>query len=309
MMVDDAHSSGVLGRNGRGTIDHFNVHGRVDIQVGTLSKAIGALGGYVCGTRDLIEFLYHRGRPFLFSTSHPPSVAATCIAAFDVLEQEPERIEKLWENTRYWKKELGALGFNIGGVNTPASETPITPIIIGDGRLTMDFSRELFKEGVLGTGIAFPDGAGRQGAHPHHHDRDAHARRARSGAGNAEASGQADGDPRLMASAIQLTRARQAGPFSFLWRWSWWALFPPALAALACAVPWLLAHSTAIGLALQRSFSLVCHQQPERSFVSIRRKCSGMRTVPWDLSRRSGRIAAARAAAYRVALSCRRGLA
>ena len=156
MMVDDAHSSGVLGRNGRGTIDHFNLHGRVDIQVGTLSKAIGALGGYVCGTRDLIEFLYHRGGR---SCSPPPirrpsrrlaSRPSTC------LEQEPERIDKLWENTRYWKKELGALGFNIGGVNTPASETPITPIIIGDGKLTMDFSRELFKEGVMGTGIAFP---------------------------------------------------------------------------------------------------------------------------------------------------------
>ena len=156
MMVDDAHASGVLGRNGRGTVDHFGVHGRVDVQVGTLSKAIGALGGYVCGTRDLIEFLYHRGRPFLFSTSHPPSVAATCIAAFDVLEQEPERIENLWANTHYWKKDLGGLGFNIGGVTTPASETPITPIIIGDGRLTMDFSRALFDEGVLGTGIAFP---------------------------------------------------------------------------------------------------------------------------------------------------------
>src|SRR3989475_3197585 len=156
MMVDDAHASGVLGRNGRGTIDHFHVHGRVDIQVGTLSKAIGALGGYVCGSRDLIDFLYHRARPFLFSTSHPPSVAATCIAAFDVLEQEPERIEKLWENTRFWKKELGLLGFDIGGKTTPASETPITPIIIGDGKLTMDFSRELFQEGVLGTGITFP---------------------------------------------------------------------------------------------------------------------------------------------------------
>jgi glycine C-acetyltransferase len=156
MMVDDAHASGVLGRNGRGTIDHFNVHGRVDIQVGTLSKAIGAIGGYVCGSRDLIEFLYHRARPFLFSTSHPPSVTATCMAAFDVLEQEPQLIEQLWANTRYWKKELGGLGFNIGGVNTPASETPITPIIVGDGRLTMDFSRELFNEGVLGTGIAFP---------------------------------------------------------------------------------------------------------------------------------------------------------
>src|SRR5438105_10413074 len=156
MMVDDAHSSGVLGRNGRGTIDHFNVHGRVDVQVGTLSKAIGALGGYVCGSRDLIDFLYHRARPFLFSTSHPPSVAATCIAAFEVLEQEPERIEKLWENTRYFKKELGNLGFNIGGQTTPASETPITPIIVGDGARAMEFSRELFKEGVMATGIAFP---------------------------------------------------------------------------------------------------------------------------------------------------------
>jgi len=156
MMVDDAHASGVLGRNGRGTIDHFKVDGRVDIQVGTLSKAIGALGGYVCGTRDLIDFLYHRGRPFLFSTSHPPSVAATCIAAFDVLEHEPERIDQLWKNTRFWKKELGLLGFNIGGVNTPASETPITPIIIGDGKLAMDFSRELFEAGVMGTGITFP---------------------------------------------------------------------------------------------------------------------------------------------------------
>ncbi len=156
MMIDDAHSSGVLGRNGRGTIDHFNMHGRVDIQVGTLSKAIGALGGYVCGSRELIDFLYHRARPFLFSTSHPPSVAATCIAAFDVLEQEPQLIEKLWENTRYFKKELGTLGFNTGGVNTPVSETPITPIIVGEGRLAMEFSRELFNEGVFTPGIAFP---------------------------------------------------------------------------------------------------------------------------------------------------------
>jgi glycine C-acetyltransferase len=156
MMVDDAHASGVLGQNGRGTIDHFNVHGRVDIQVGTLSKAIGALGGYVCGSKDLIDFLYHRARPFLFSTSHPPSVAATCIAAFDLLEEEPQLMDQLWANTRFFKKELGALGFNIGGQNTPASETPITPIIIGDGKLTMDFSRELFKEGVFATGIAFP---------------------------------------------------------------------------------------------------------------------------------------------------------
>jgi glycine C-acetyltransferase len=156
MMVDDAHASGVLGKNGRGTVDHFGVHGRVDVQVGTLSKAIGALGGYVCGTRDLIDFLYHRGRPFLFSTSHPPSVAATCIAAFEVLESEPERIDRLWDNTRYFKKELGNLGFNIGGKNTPASETPITPVIVGEGRVAMEFSRELFKEGVMATGLAFP---------------------------------------------------------------------------------------------------------------------------------------------------------
>jgi len=156
MMVDDAHASGVLGRNGRGTVDHFNVHGRVDVQVGTLSKAIGALGGYVCGSKDLIDFLYHRARPFLFSTSHPPSVAATCIAAFEVLEQEPELIDKLWGNTRFFKKELGLLGFNTGGKTTPASETPITPIIVGEGKLAMDFSRELFKEGLFVTGIAFP---------------------------------------------------------------------------------------------------------------------------------------------------------
>ena len=156
MMVDDAHASGVLGRNGRGSVDHFGVHGKVDVQVGTLSKAIGALGGYVCGSRDLIEYLYHRARPFLFSTSHPPSVPATCIAAFDILENEPERILRLWANTRYFQGELKRVGFNIGGVNTPATETPITPIIVGEGRRAMEFSRALFDEGVLGTGIAFP---------------------------------------------------------------------------------------------------------------------------------------------------------
>jgi glycine C-acetyltransferase len=156
MMVDDAHASGVLGRNGRGSVDHFGMHGRVDVQVGTLSKAIGALGGYVCGSKDLIDYLYHRARPFLFSTSHPPSVAASCIAAFDILEQEPERIERLWQNTRYFQGELKGAGFNIGGVNTPATETPITPVIIGEGRAAMEYSRALFEEGVMGTGIAFP---------------------------------------------------------------------------------------------------------------------------------------------------------
>jgi glycine C-acetyltransferase len=156
MMVDDAHASGVLGRNGRGSVDHFKMHGQVDVQVGTLSKAVGALGGYVCGSRDLIDYLYHRARPFLFSTSHPPSVAASCIAAFDILEAEPERIERLWNNTRYFQDELRRLGFNIGGVATPATETPITPVIIGEGRAAMEFSRALFDEGVMGTGIAFP---------------------------------------------------------------------------------------------------------------------------------------------------------
>jgi glycine C-acetyltransferase len=156
MMVDDAHASGVLGRNGRGSVDHFHCHGRVDVQVGTLSKAIGALGGYVCGSKDLIDFLYHRARPFLFSTSHPPSVTATCMAAFDLLEQEPERIDRLWDNTRYFKAELGRVGFDIGGVTTPAGETPITPIIVGDGRRTMDLSKALFDAGVMATGIAFP---------------------------------------------------------------------------------------------------------------------------------------------------------
>lgn len=156
MMVDDAHASGVLGRNGRGSVDHFNVHGKVDVQVGTLSKAIGALGGYVCGSRDLIDFLYHRARPFLFSTSHPPSVAATCIAAFDILESEPERIQRLWDNTAYFKQQLESAGFDIGGRTTPASETPIIPIILGDGALTMNFSRELFVKGLMATGIAFP---------------------------------------------------------------------------------------------------------------------------------------------------------
>ncbi len=151
MMVDDAHASGVFGRNGRGTIDHFNAHGHVDIQVGTLSKAMGALGGYVAGTRALIDFLYHRARPFLFSTSHPPAVAAACIAAVDVLEGEPELIERLWDNTSFFKEGLAALGFNTG-----LSESPITPVIAGEGALAMKLSDRLFEEGVFAQGIAFP---------------------------------------------------------------------------------------------------------------------------------------------------------
>jgi glycine C-acetyltransferase len=151
MMLDDAHASGVLGRNGRGTVDHFGLHGQVDVQVGTLSKAIGALGGYVCGSRVLIEFLYHRARPFLFSTSHPPAVAATCLAAFDLLEREPERIESLWANTRYFQSALAGAGFNTG-----MSETPITPIMVGEAALAHAFSKALFEAGVLATGIGYP---------------------------------------------------------------------------------------------------------------------------------------------------------
>ena len=151
MMIDDAHASGVLGRNGRGTVDHYNLHGRVDIQVGTLSKAIGALGGYVCSRRDTIEFLYHRARPFLFSTSHPPSVAATCLAAFEVLEEEPQLIDRLWANTNFFKEGLKRLGFNTG-----VSETPITPVMVGDAALAHEFSRQLFAAGVFAQGIGFP---------------------------------------------------------------------------------------------------------------------------------------------------------
>jgi len=151
MMVDDAHASGVFGKNGRGTIDHFGLHGRVDVQVGTLSKAIGALGGYVAGSRSLIEFLHHRGRPFLFSTSHPPSVAATCLAALDVLLEEPQLIDRLWANTKFFKEGLKQLGFNTG-----ASESPITPVIAGDAPTAMKLSDRLFEQGVFAQGIGFP---------------------------------------------------------------------------------------------------------------------------------------------------------
>ena len=151
MMVDDAHASGVFGELGRGTVDHFGLHGRVDVQVGTLSKALGALGGYVAGSRSLIEFLYHRARPFLFSTSHPPSVAATCLAALDVLEREPQLMSKLWENTAFFKQGLKALGFDTGN-----SQSPITPVIVGDAAVAMRFSDRLFERGVFAQGIGYP---------------------------------------------------------------------------------------------------------------------------------------------------------
>src|SRR5439155_5127950 len=151
MMVDDAPATGVFAQHGCGTIAHFGMHGRVDIQVGTLSKAIGSLGGYVAGSRTLIDYLYHRARPFLFSTSHPPAVAAACIAALDVLEQEPHIIDRLWDNTHFFKAGLEALGFNTG-----LSQSPITPVIVGDGALAMTLSDRLFEAGVFAQGIAFP---------------------------------------------------------------------------------------------------------------------------------------------------------
>lgn len=151
MMVDDAHASGVFGRQGRGTVDHFGCHGRVDIQVGTLSKAIGSLGGYVAGTRALIDFLHHRARPFLFSTSHPPAVTAACIAALDVLESEPQWMAQLWDNTRFFKAGLTALGFNTG-----MSESPITPVIVGEASLAATMSDKLFAKGVFAQSIGFP---------------------------------------------------------------------------------------------------------------------------------------------------------
>jgi len=151
VMVDDAHASGVLGRNGRGSIDHFGLHGRVQVQVGTLSKAIGVLGGYVAGPANLRVMLEHRSRPFLFSTSHPPAVAAACLAAIDVLQNEPELIDRLWQNARFFKAGLARLGFDIG-----QSETPITPVIAGSGALAMKLSDRLFEEGVFAQGIGFP---------------------------------------------------------------------------------------------------------------------------------------------------------
>jgi len=151
VMVDDAHASGVMGKNGRGSVNHFGLDGRVDLQMGTLSKAIGVLGGYVAGAQTVRDFLIHHARPFLFSTSHPPGVAAACIAAIDVLLAEPERIDRLWKNTKRFKDGLKRLGFETG-----ASQTPITPVIVGKGAVAMDFSDRLFKRGVFAQGIGFP---------------------------------------------------------------------------------------------------------------------------------------------------------
>ena len=151
IMVDDAHASGVLGSNGRGTTDHFGLHGRIALNIGTLSKALGVVGGYVAASQAVRDHLIHKARPFLFSSSHPGSVAASCIAAVDVLEQEPELIERLWENTRRFKQGLGELGFDIG-----TSETPITPVMCGEAPSAMALSDALLERGVFAQGIGFP---------------------------------------------------------------------------------------------------------------------------------------------------------
>jgi len=151
VMVDDAHASGVMGKNGRGTPDHFGVVDRVPIQIGTLSKAVGSIGGYAASTQSLRDYLVSVARPFLFSSSHPPSVTATCLAAIDVLETEPELIEKLWSNARFFKEGLKKLGFDTG-----VSETPITPVIVGDTQKAQAFSAQLFEEGVFALAIGFP---------------------------------------------------------------------------------------------------------------------------------------------------------
>src|SRR5437016_1928995 len=153
MMVDDAHAAGVLGRGGRGTVDHHQCHGRVHIQVGTLSKAIGTMGGYVCGSRDLIDFLYLRARPFLFSTSHPPATAAACQAAFALLDSpEGEKlVKKLWANTKFFKRELKRRGFQF-----KVSETPIIPIHVGDAAKAFEFSKKLFEAGVFAPAVGYP---------------------------------------------------------------------------------------------------------------------------------------------------------
>jgi len=151
VFVAAAHASGVLGRNGRGSVDHFGLHGRVAIQVGTLSKAVGVLGGYVAGSQDLRDILVQRARPFLFSTSHPPAVAAACREAIRVMQDEPELIDRLWTNTRRFKAELARLGFDIG-----TSETPITPVMMGDPDTAGRFSQGLFDAGVFAQPVVYP---------------------------------------------------------------------------------------------------------------------------------------------------------
>lgn len=151
LMVDDAHGEGVLGRGGRGIVDHFGMHGRVDVEVGTMSKAFGVVGGYIAGKKEIVEWLHQRGRPFLFSSAVPAADAAACLAAVDILEESTELVDRLWENARYFKAEMQRLGFDTG-----VSETPITPVMLGDAKLATDFSRALFENNVFAMAIKYP---------------------------------------------------------------------------------------------------------------------------------------------------------
>ena len=151
LMVDDAHGEGVLGRGGRGIVDHFNLHGKVDIEVGTLSKAFGVVGGVVAGSATIVEWLRQRGRPFLFSSAVTVPDAAACLAALDILEASTELVDKLWENTRYFKAGMKKLGFDTG-----LSTTPITPVMLGEAPLAQQFSRQLFENGVFAMAIGYP---------------------------------------------------------------------------------------------------------------------------------------------------------
>lgn len=151
VMVDDAHGEGVLGNAGRGISDHFGLHGQVDIEVGTLSKAFGVVGGFVAGNRKIVEYLRQRARPFLFSSAVTPADVAACTRAVDILTESGELVEKLWENTEYFKGQLKNLGFDLG-----RSETPITPVMIGDAKKAQDFSQALFENGIFGMAISFP---------------------------------------------------------------------------------------------------------------------------------------------------------
>jgi glycine C-acetyltransferase len=150
-MVDDAHGEGVLGKGGRGIVDHFGLHGQVDIEVGTMSKAFGVVGGIVAGDKRIIEWLRQRGRPFLFSSAVTAPDAAACLAAVDLLEESTDLVDKLWDNAKYFKEEMKKLGFDTG-----VSETPITPVMLGEAPLAQQFSRELFEEGVFAMSIGFP---------------------------------------------------------------------------------------------------------------------------------------------------------
>lgn len=151
LMVDDAHGEGVLGRGGRGVVDHFGLHRRVDIEMGTLSKAFGVVGGYIAGRKKIVEWLWQRGRPFIFSSAVTPADTAACIAAVDLLESSTELVDKLWDNTRYFKEGMKSLGFDTG-----KSETPITPVMLGEAPLAQEFSRRLFEKGVFAMAIGYP---------------------------------------------------------------------------------------------------------------------------------------------------------